>query len=96
LSAGQTQRRLSYLVARLTAVGLDVVAEPAGPFVLVHHPHAARLRTGLRSRGLAVRRGDTFPGLGHEWLRIAARDPAMTDVLVVALAQELAFSGWGT
>jgi histidinol-phosphate/aromatic aminotransferase/cobyric acid decarboxylase-like protein len=82
--------RLSYLVARLTEVGLDVVREPAGPFVLVHHRHAALLRDGLRRRGLALRRGDTFPGLGPQWLRIAAREPAMTDVLVAALAQELA------
>ena len=88
-------QRLSYLVTRLTHLGLDVVPEPAGPFVLVHHPHAARLRDGLRRRGLAVRRGDTFPGLGPEWLRIAARDPAMTDVLVAGLANELAPSGMG-
>jgi histidinol-phosphate aminotransferase len=95
VSRDMTQR-LSYLVTRLNDVGLDVVPEPAGPFVLVHHPHAARLRSGLRSRGLAVRRGDTFPGLGPEWLRIAARDPALTDVLLVALAQELALSGMTT
>jgi len=81
--------RLPHLVARLTEAGLDVVQEPAGPFVLVHHPHAARLREGLRRRGFALRRGDTFPGLGPEWLRIAAREPAMTDALLVALAQEL-------
>ena len=82
--------RLAHLVAGLADVGLDVVREPAGPFVLVHHPHAARLRDGLRRRGFALRRGDTFPGLGPEWLRVAAREPAMTDALLVALAQELA------
>lgn len=82
--------RLSHLVDRLTEVGLDVVPEPAGPFVLVHHPHAALLRDGLRRSGFALRRGDTFPGLGPQWLRIAAREPAMTDVLVAALAGELA------
>lgn len=85
-------QRLSHLVAGLTEAGLDVVRAPAGPFVLVHHPHAARLRDGLRRRGFAVRRGDTFPGLGPEWLRIAAREPAMTDLLLAALAQELALS----
>ena len=82
--------RLGHLVARLTEAGLDVVADPAGPFVLVHHPHAAALREGLRRRGFAVRRGDTFPGLGPQWLRIAAREPAMTDALVAAIVQELA------
>ena len=30
----------------------------------------------LRERGWAVRRGDTFPGLGPDWLRIAVRDTA--------------------
>ena len=82
--------RLSHLVSGLTEVGLDVVREPAGPFVLVHHPDAVRLRDGLRGRGLAVRRGDTFPGLGSQWLRIAAREPAKTDLLLAAMAQELA------
>ena len=82
--------RLSHLVDRLGEIGLEVVREPAGPFVLVHHPHAALLRDRLRRRGLAVRRGDTFPGLGPQWLRIAAREPAMTDLLVAAMARELA------
>jgi histidinol-phosphate/aromatic aminotransferase/cobyric acid decarboxylase-like protein len=81
---------LSYLATQVTEAGLDVVPEPAGPFVLVHHQQAKRLRTGLRRRGFAVRRGDTFPGLGSHWLRIAAREPAMTDALLAALAQELA------
>jgi hypothetical protein len=48
------------------------------------------LRDGMRRRGFALRRGDTFPGLGPSWLRIAAREPAMTDLLVAALALELA------
>ena len=82
--------RLSYLVAGLTQAGVDVVRDPAGPFVLVHYEHAARLRDGLRHRGFAVRRGDTFPGLGPQWLRIAAREPTMTDVLLAALVEELA------
>jgi histidinol-phosphate/aromatic aminotransferase/cobyric acid decarboxylase-like protein len=82
--------RVAHLAARLTEAGLDVVPAPAGPFVLVHHPHAALLRERLRRRGLAVRRGDTFPGLGTQWLRIAAREPAITDTLVAAMAQELA------
>jgi histidinol-phosphate/aromatic aminotransferase/cobyric acid decarboxylase-like protein len=85
--------RLSYLVAALAKVGLDVVDQPAGPFVLVHHRHAARLRKGLRRNGIAVRRGDTFPGLGSHWLRIAAREPAMTDLLAAAIARELVVIG---
>jgi histidinol-phosphate aminotransferase len=85
-----------HLVARLTEVGLEVVREPAGPFVLVHHRDAARLRDGMRRRGFALRRGDTFPGLGPQWLRIAAREPALTDALLAALAQELASLNHGS
>lgn len=81
--------RLAHLVSQLTGAGLDVVREPAGPFVLAHHPQADRLRDGLRRRGIAVRRGDTFPGLGPQWLRIAARDPSATDLLLAAVTQEL-------
>jgi len=82
--------RLSHLVTGLTEAGLDVAGEPAGPFVLVHHLDAALLRDRLLHRGFALRRGDTFPGLGPQWLRIAAREPAATDTLLAALAQELA------
>ncbi|MCK1796514.1 Rv2231c family pyridoxal phosphate-dependent protein CobC [Streptomyces sp. XM4193] len=57
------------------------------PFVLVHHPDAPRLRALLRERGFAVRRADTFPGLGREWLRLAVRDPATSDRLLHALAE---------
>ena len=38
----------------------------------------------LRERGFAVRRADTFPGLGPDWLRIALRDHAITDALIAA------------
>jgi histidinol-phosphate aminotransferase len=43
----------------------------------------------LRSRGFAVRRGDTFPGLGPQWLRVTVRDAATTDAFISALAQSL-------
>jgi nicotinate-nucleotide--dimethylbenzimidazole phosphoribosyltransferase len=90
------ERWVPHLVARLSAAGLDVVDEPAGPFVLVHHRHAARLRDGMRARGFALRRGDTFPGLGPTWLRIAARETAVTDALFAALTQELAVINQGS
>ena len=44
----------------------------------------------LRDRGIAVRRADTFPGLGPPWVRIAARPPETTDLLLDALADEFA------
>jgi histidinol-phosphate aminotransferase len=47
------------------------------------------VRERLRERGWAVRRGDTFPGLGPDWLRIAVRDPATTDAFIDVLAEIL-------
>jgi histidinol-phosphate aminotransferase len=52
--------------------GIDVVPEPSASFLLLRTPLG--LREDLRRQGFAVRRGDTFPGLGAEWLRIAVRD----------------------
>ena len=47
--------------------------------------HPGWLRQALRAEGFAVRRGETFPGLGPDWIRIAVRDRATTDRLVEAL-----------
>jgi histidinol-phosphate aminotransferase len=55
------------------------VAAASGPTV----------RQRLRQAGFAVRRGDTFPGLGPGWLRIAVRDRATNDRFVAALARVL-------
>ncbi|MEV5768286.1 Rv2231c family pyridoxal phosphate-dependent protein CobC [Micromonospora sp. NPDC052213] len=80
----------AHLVARLSALpGVRVVGRPASAFVLVHLPGAAEVRAALRQRGWAVRRGDTFPGLGPDWLRIAVRDPATTDAFTEVLAEIL-------
>ncbi|GHD25545.1 aminotransferase [Streptomyces violarus] len=72
-------------LARFAAAGLRV-AEPAeGPFLLVRLQHAAAVRRRLRDLGYAVRRGDTFPGLDEEWLRLAVRDRTTTDGFLRAL-----------
>jgi histidinol-phosphate aminotransferase len=52
-------------------------------------PGGLRVRLALRDQGYAVRRGDTFPGLGADWLRIAVRDTAITDGFVSALRKTL-------
>lgn len=71
--------------------GLRVAGEaPRAPFLLVSHPDAAALRLRLREEGFALRRGDTFPGLGPRWLRIAVRDAATSDRLAAALGAALA------
>ncbi|MBQ0986687.1 threonine-phosphate decarboxylase [Streptomyces sp. F63] len=80
-----------HLLARLAEFGEVAVCGPAaGPFVLLRLPDAAAVRERLRERGFAVRRGDTFPGLGAEWLRLAVRDPRTTDLFADALAKALA------
>ncbi|MBW1602843.1 threonine-phosphate decarboxylase [Streptomyces sp. JJ66] len=76
-----------HLLARLgtfAEIG-HATPEPAAPFVLIRHPRAAGVRERLRGLGFAVRRGDTFPGLGPEWLRLAVRDPATSDRFATAL-----------
>lgn len=79
--------RLTHLAATLAGHGFAVVDEPRGPFVLARRDDAARVRLALRERGIAVRRGDTFPGLDATWLRFAARDETAVARLDAALAQ---------
>lgn len=74
-----------YLVSRLAEADVEVLGDPRGPFVLVRIPGGADLRLRLRDAGYAVRRGDTFPGLGPDHLRLAVRDPAVTDGFLAAL-----------
>lgn len=62
------------LAADLSALpGVHVVPHARASFLLVRVPHATDVRARLRARGYAVRRGDTFPGLGPDWIRIAVR-----------------------
>ncbi len=72
----------THLERGLRDLDLDPVPSHA-PFVLVEV--GAGVRELLRSRGYAVRRGDTFPGLGAEWVRIAVRETHATDGLLRAL-----------
>ncbi len=70
------------LVDALTGLGIHVVSPATAPFVLAETPEGTRER--LREKGFALRRGDTFPGLGDDWVRIAVRDAATTATLVEA------------
>ncbi|TKK87354.1 threonine-phosphate decarboxylase [Herbidospora galbida] len=85
--AGEMADRRRVLVDGLTALGAYVVPEAQGSFVCVRLPHALQLRTLLRERGFAVRRADTFPGLGPEWLRVAVRDDETTAAFLAALKE---------
>nr|WP_062342276.1 Rv2231c family pyridoxal phosphate-dependent protein CobC [Herbidospora sakaeratensis] len=79
--------RRKVLADGLTGLGAYVVPGAQGSFVCVRLPHALRLRTLLRERGFAVRRADTFPGLGPEWLRVAVRDDETTAAFLAALKE---------
>ncbi|MEU6202403.1 Rv2231c family pyridoxal phosphate-dependent protein CobC [Micromonospora musae] len=88
--AAQLAADRDHLVARLTDLpGVRVAGRPASAFVLIHLPGAAAVRAALRKRGWAVRRGDTFPGLGPDWLRVAVRDRATTDAFTRVLGEIL-------
>jgi histidinol-phosphate aminotransferase len=76
-------------LAEFAAEGVSVAGPAEGPFVLVRALGAAALRARLRERGFAVRRGDTFPGLGADWLRLAVRDRATTGRFLQAFDQAL-------
>ncbi|GAA3229716.1 Rv2231c family pyridoxal phosphate-dependent protein CobC [Actinocorallia longicatena] len=56
----------------LEALGLPVVPGASASFLCVRA--GVGVREALRAEGIAVRRGDTFPGLGPEWIRIAVRE----------------------
>jgi histidinol-phosphate aminotransferase len=76
----------AHLVDRLRTVsGVTIAGRPESAFVAIHLAGADKLRLELRERGYAVRRGDTFPGLGADWLRLAVRDTATTDAFVATL-----------
>src|SRR3954452_23431325 len=66
--------------------GVTVVGEPRSSFVLLRLPDGARVRARLRKAGFAVRRGDTFPGLSPDHLRVAVRDEDTSRAFAAALA----------
>jgi histidinol-phosphate aminotransferase len=88
--AGALAADRDHLVARLRSVpGVTVPGEPASAFVAFRVAGARAVRLALRERGYAVRRGDTFPGLGPDWLRVAVRDTATTDAFIAVLTDVL-------
>jgi len=62
-----------------------LVVPPRAPFLLLRVNGGLRVREALRDKGFAVRRGDTFPGLTPDHLRVATRPPGEFDLLVDAL-----------
>ncbi|PPK63418.1 Rv2231c family pyridoxal phosphate-dependent protein CobC [Actinokineospora auranticolor] len=84
LAAIDARDHREVLVAEL---GHLVQGDPRAPFLLLRVPGGERLRHALRARGIAVRRGDTFPGLGPDHLRVAVRSPGECAPLLAALAE---------
>jgi histidinol-phosphate aminotransferase len=73
----------------LTALGVEVTPRSVAPFLLCRVPGRPDVREALRDKGIAVRRGDTFPGLGPEHWRTAVRDEEAGDRLLAALEEVL-------
>ncbi|HWH29238.1 MAG TPA: aminotransferase class I/II-fold pyridoxal phosphate-dependent enzyme, partial [Mycobacteriales bacterium] len=69
----------------LTALGVEVAPGSQAPYLLCRVPGRPDVRARLREQGVAVRRGDTFPGLTPEHWRTAVRSDDATDRLVAAL-----------
>jgi cobyrinic acid a,c-diamide synthase len=80
--ANELQQWRQVLGDGLTMRGMPFVCGKA-PYLLARAGHG--IHAALRSRGIAVRRADTFPGLDANWIRIAVRDPAATARLLAAL-----------
>lgn len=57
----------------------------AANFLLMQAAGRSDLHGALRAQGFAVRRCDTFPGLGPDYIRVAVRDPATNEAVVSAL-----------
>jgi histidinol-phosphate aminotransferase len=76
-----------HLLSRLAELAsARVVPEASAPFVLLHIG-IADVRVRLHAHGFAVRRGETFPGLGPGWVRVAVRDAATSDRFAQALRE---------
>jgi len=84
----------AHLAARLSTIpGVRVTPGSRASFLLIKGSLPASSAAGpgpsvrdrLRQAGWAVRRGDTFPGLGPAWIRVAVRDRATNDRFAAAL-----------
>ncbi len=78
------QERL-FLEAGLAGLGVDVSDGSVAPYLLCRVPGRADVREALRDKGIAVRRGDTFPGLTAEHWRTAVRSREASERLLEAL-----------
>jgi histidinol-phosphate aminotransferase len=91
----RTAERLAGLraaqAAALGALPGVTVLPGRAPYLLLGLPagRGAAVRGALRDAGIAVRRGDTFPGLGPDHVRVAVRPADAVARLVEALGAAL-------
>ncbi|WP_063049072.1 Rv2231c family pyridoxal phosphate-dependent protein CobC [Nocardia arthritidis] len=83
--AGTLAVHRAAMIERLTGLGVEVHTPAAGPFLLLRVADGELLRKHLAAEGIAVRRADTFPGLGPDHLRVAVRGVEEVDRLVAAI-----------
>jgi histidinol-phosphate aminotransferase len=79
--------RRGHLAGLLGALpGVEVVPDARASFLLIR-VDVPEVWNPLRDKGFAVRRGDTFPGLGPNWIRVAVRDEQTSAAFVAALEE---------
>ncbi|ALL77382.1 MULTISPECIES: Rv2231c family pyridoxal phosphate-dependent protein CobC [unclassified Pseudonocardia] len=94
-AADQKAREVAAHRVAMTAAlsGIEGVAVHPGhaPYLLLHLPDGTGhdVRRLLREAGIAVRRGDTFPGLGPDHVRVAVRPPETAHRLAEELGAAL-------
>jgi histidinol-phosphate aminotransferase len=77
------------LAAKLSGIrGARVVPDACASFLLIE-TSCSEIRSRLQDKGFAVRRGETFPGLGLGWLRVAVRDDTTSEAFATALNEVL-------
>jgi histidinol-phosphate aminotransferase len=85
--AGVLAAQRAHLLGLLGGIdAVRVVPDPSASFVLLDTPRAD-VRSRLQREGFAVRRGETFPGLGPGWIRVAVRDAETSDRFAAALGR---------
>ena len=87
--AAQAVVEREHLAQSLQSLGVEVTPGSVAPYLLCRVEGRPDVRESLRDMGIAVRRGDTFPGLTGEYWRTAVRDRAASDRLIDALRQTL-------
>jgi histidinol-phosphate aminotransferase len=93
-AAEEQQAHREWLIKRMKDLPGVHVYEPAvAPFLLIRVRDGEHVRQRLRDRGIAVRRGDTFPGLTTDHLRVAVREPERCEHLLSALTEVLIDQG---